>query len=100
MGLKITLPISGLVVELAVIPWKESKEIPQKALKAVQDKKGDDYVEDFLRHHYPESIYEVAFKSRLDVTTLYNDTFRWNFDGPDAVKNSSRSGTGAPTQTE
>lgn len=100
MGTSITLPESGLEVTLAALDWAESKSHFAAAGEAAGKGKIDDFVEAFLRRHYPETVTEVALKLRPDALALYNDTVRYNFREADAVKNSSRSGSGAPTQTD
>ncbi len=97
---KITLPVCGLEVELAALEWDESKSHFQKAVEAAQAGKADEFMEAFLKSHYPKKVWEKALKLRPDALALYNDTVRYNFHGPESIKNSSRSGTGAPTQTE
>lgn len=98
---KIILPVSGLEVELAIMSWKESKDFFQEAAKFMgTGKNSDDWMERVLARHYPKKILSKAMEAAPDAMALYNDTVRYNRMGPEAIKNSSRSGTGAPTQTE
>lgn len=97
---KITLPICGLEVQLATMSWAESKGFFQRA-KEVTDNGAtrEEWMEQVLTQHYPAKILEQVCQHAPDVITLYNETVRYNLLGPEAIKNSLRSGTGAPTQT-
>jgi hypothetical protein len=97
----ITLPVSGLEVELAAFSWPESRTFFEDAAKFLDGKgKVDQWVEKILTKHYPKKVLDQVMRAAPDARALYNDTVRYNQSGPEAVKNSSRSGTGAPTQTE
>jgi hypothetical protein len=100
MGQKITLPESGLEVQLAALDWEDSKGHAARAYAALKEGKSDEFMEEFLRKHYAPAVLDVAMKKRPDAVALYNDTVRYNFREADAVKNSLRSGTGEPTQTD
>ena len=98
---KITLPLCGLDVELATMPWAESKGFMQRAQEFVSaGATREDWMERVLVQFYPAGILEQVYQNAPDAITLYNETVRYNLFGPEAVKNSLRSGTGAPTQTE
>lgn len=99
---KITLPVSGLEVELAVMSWEEGKNFFQRAQEFLADAQHspDEWMEQVLERHYPQKVIAQVMVARPDALELYNDTVRYNLHGPKAIKNSSRSGTGAPTQTE
>jgi hypothetical protein len=95
----ITLPVCGLEVELAVLNWKESGGHFQAAQESAEAGKTDAFVESFIMKHYPKKVLDAVQNARIDFMALYNDTVRLNFAGPEAIKNLSRSGIGAPPQT-
>jgi len=97
---KIILPVCELEVELAVLTWAESKDFFKQAAKFLDDGgENDAWMEKVLSEHYPQKLLKQVMKAAPDARALYNDTVRFNKMGPEAIKNSSRSGIGAPTQT-
>ena len=97
---KITLPESGAEVQLAVMSWEEGKTFLQRGEEFLSHgRTHDEWMEKVLQDLYPKKIVTQAMKARPDAMALYNDTVRYNMRGPEAIKNSSRSGIGAPTQT-
>lgn len=96
MSVKITLPVSGLEVELKALSWVES----EKHLEDEKEGLETGYMKDFLTKHYGKKTWDTVSKARPDVFALYNQTMNYTFGGPGAVKNSAPSGPGAPTQTE
>jgi|GEM_PF-2574382 len=100
--MKITLPVSGDIVELAVWSWAETRSYFErlKAYMAQGGKTSHDWMEHSLREDYPAKIIDKAMEAAPDAITLYNETLRYNQAGPEAVKNSCGSGTGKQTQSE
>lgn len=99
--MKITLPVSKQEVELAVLTWPEAKDFFKRAAEflAEEGRTTTDWMEKVLRECYPAEVQDLVFKAAPDAMALYNDTVRYNKSGQEAVKNSSRSGDGQPTQT-
>lgn len=98
--MKITLPVSGKEVELAVWPWDKAKSFFPRAAAFLKDgHSNDEWMEHVLTESYPPAVLEDVFLSAPDAVALYNDTLRYNKNGPEAVKNSLRSGNGQQTQT-
>ncbi len=66
----------------------------------VQMLSGDMELQDFralvIAHTYPELKEEIQDWPAADLTQLVNSVLRYSQGGPDAIKNSSRSGTGTP----
>ena len=97
---KITLPVCGFEVELAVMDWEESKTFHQRGEEFLAaGGTYEEWMEQALEKHYPKKTVAQAMKAAPDAMALYNDTVRYNKRGPEFIKNSSRSGIGAPTQT-
>ncbi len=101
MAHKITLPLCGLEVELAVWPWEKSRSFFDKAAEFLkQDKSREDWMEHCLREDYPAETLDKVFRNSPDAVDLYNETLRYNKYGQDHIKNSLRSGTGDQTRTD
>lgn len=98
--MKITLPVSGKEIELAAWTWEKAKSFFQRAAAFVNEgHSNEEWMEHALSESYPPEILDEVLKASPDALALYNDTVRFNKSGPEAVKNSSRSGPGQQTQT-
>lgn len=98
--MKITLPVSGKEIELAVWTWEKSKGFFKRAADFVSEgHNNEEWMERVLSECYSQDILDEVLQASPDALALYNDTVRYNKSGPEAVKNSSRSGTGQQTQT-
>jgi len=98
--MKITLPVSGKEIELAVWSWEKAKSFFKRAAEYLSEgHSNEEWMEHALSESYPPDILDEVLKASPDALALYNDTVRFNKSGSEAVKNSLRSGSGQPTQT-
>lgn len=102
MQQKITLPVSGLEVEVKALGFAESEKHleAEAAARDAGSQLDGAYVQGFLTDVYGKELWAQVSQARPDVVELYRATIRYTFGGPEALKNSSGSGTGAPTQTD